>query len=80
MSHVRLNNESAKFVTNYIIGTPRNLLLGAGLSYAIQNELYTHIPIIILTPSVYTGYQVYSKKDNIISWLLEHKKKFTRWF
>ena len=80
MSLVRLNNESMKFVTNFIVGTPRNFLLGAGLSYAIQNEYYTQIPIIILFPSVYAGYQCYDKKDNIIKWVIENKNKFTRWF
>jgi hypothetical protein len=80
MSHVRLNNESMKYVTNFIVGTPRNFLLGAGLSYAIQNELYTHIPFIFLTPSIYAGYQSHNNKDSIITWIIEQKKKYTKWF
>jgi hypothetical protein len=69
-----------KYVTNFIISTPRNFLLGVGLSYSIQNELYTHIPFIIITPSIYAGYQTYDNKDNIIKWIIENKKKFTKWF
>jgi hypothetical protein len=80
MSFTKLNNESTKFITNYIIGTPRNVLLGIGLAHAIQNELYIHIPIIFLTPSVYAGYNAYNNKDNIITWMVEQKKKFRRWY
>jgi hypothetical protein len=69
-----------KYVTNFIVGTPRNFLLGAGLSYAIQNELYTHIPFIFLTPSIYAGYQSHNNKDSIITWIIEQKKKYTKWF
>lgn len=70
MSYTWANlNQPSKVIYTYIIGTPRNLLLGASLSYAIQKKLFIHIPIIFLFPSVYTGYQVYDNKEKIISWL-----------
>jgi hypothetical protein len=65
----KLNTESTKVVTNYVFGTTRNVLLGGGLAYAMQNEFYLHIPVIVIFPSIYTGYQMYSNKDNIISWI-----------
>ena len=46
---------------NYI----HQLLLGAGISYSIQNEKYLHIPLIILSPSIYAGYHCYKNKDKI---------------
>ena len=80
MSFTKLQNESTKYITNYIVGTPRNVLLGIGLAHAIQNEYYTHIPLIFLTPSVYAGYNAYNNKDNIITWMVVQKKKFTKCF
>ena len=65
----RLNNESAKIVTNYVIGSTRNILLGGSLSYAIEKENYYHIPLIVFFPSVYTGYQAYKNKNDIVKWL-----------
>jgi hypothetical protein len=70
----KLTTESAKVVTNYVVGTTRNVLLGAGLAYAIKNEFYLHVPVIVIFPSVYAGYQMYSNKNDILSWI---NKAFT---
>jgi hypothetical protein len=43
-------------------GSLRNVLLGAGIAYAIEKEQYTHIPIVFVFPSVYAGYQLYKNK------------------
>ena len=60
--------------THYIFGTIRNILLGAGMSYAINKEKYTHIPIIFLAPSIYAGYHLYENKEAVKSFL-EGKSK-----
>ena len=65
----KLTTESTKVITNYVVGTTRNVLLGSGLAYAMQNEFYLHVPVIVIFPSIYTGYQMYSNKENIISWI-----------
>ena len=52
-------------VTQYIYGTSRNLLLGAGLSYAWSKENYIHIPIIFFAPSIYAGYHLYENKEAV---------------
>jgi hypothetical protein len=65
----KLTTESTKIVTNYVFGTTRNVLLGSGLAYAVQNEFYLHVPVIVIFPSIYAGYQMYSNKENIISWI-----------
>jgi hypothetical protein len=44
----------------------RNILLGAGLCFSIQQEKYWHIPAVVLCPSVYAGYQTFKYKDPIV--------------
>jgi len=69
----RLNSEIVnKLVTNnnhYIFGTTRNIFLGAGLCFAIENEKNWEIPIAILFPSIYIGYQSFKNRDTIISYV-----------
>ncbi len=46
------------------------LLMGAGFAYAREeNTLDKHLPLIVLMPSAYAGYQVYSNRNKIGSWL-----------
>ncbi len=47
------------------IGVVRNILLGAGLAYAMQKEKYWHIPIAFVTPAVYVGYHAYTQRDSL---------------
>jgi hypothetical protein len=46
-------------------GTARNVLLGAGLAYAISEEKYVHAPVAIIFPSIYVGYQSYTNREAI---------------
>jgi len=69
MLQSKLTTESTKVITNYVVGTSRNVLLGGGLAYAMQNEFYSHIPVIVVFPSIYAGYQMYSNKNDIVSWI-----------
>lgn len=67
----RLNSEIVnKLVTNnnhYIFGTTRNILLGAGLCFAIENKKYWETPVVFIFPSIYVGYQSFKNRDYIIS-------------
>jgi hypothetical protein len=54
-------------IQHYVFGTTRNILSGAGLCYAIQNQKYLEIPLTIFFPSVYAGYHLFKNKDWIIS-------------
>jgi hypothetical protein len=67
--------ESVKHTTVHFTGTLRNLLLGACLHYAIQREEYTHIPLIIIFPSIYAGYHSHRNKDLLLDWVIETKRK-----
>jgi hypothetical protein len=57
-------------LTHYVMGFPRSLVLGMGLSYAIETKKYLHIPLTILFPSVYAGYQAYKNRNDIMQWLI----------
>jgi hypothetical protein len=68
--------EPIKFMTLSMFGTPRNILLGAGLYYAVEERKeYLHIPIVITFPSVYAGYHLYKHRDDAAIWI----KKLRRW-
>jgi hypothetical protein len=69
-----------RYITNYHLGSIRNVLLGAGLCFAVQNERYTHIPIIIIVPSIYAGYNLFENKDNVVKWLKTFKTEVKKTF
>jgi hypothetical protein len=71
----RLGNESVKHTATYFFGTARSVLLGIGLSHAIEYENYEHIPLILIVPSVYAGYHAHRNKDSILDWIIASKKK-----
>lgn len=56
-------------ITSVVFGTTRNLIFGAGLCYAVKKEEYLHIPVIVLFPSIYAGFQLFSQKDAVKEWL-----------
>jgi hypothetical protein len=47
-------------------GVVSGFLFGAGLSYSVQTEKYWHIPLVLLFPAAYTGYQIFKNKQEII--------------
>jgi hypothetical protein len=53
-------------VSLHQFGALRSLLLGAGLSYAVQQERYMHIPIVVVFPTAYAGYHMYKNKEDIL--------------
>ncbi len=56
-----------------MLGPTRNLLLGAGLCYAVKKEQYFHVPVIIIFPSIYAGYHLYENKELVVRWIKEIK-------
>jgi hypothetical protein len=68
MNAFRAQTEPSKIVTQYVFGPVRNFMLGAGLCYAIENEKYLHLPLVVLFPSIYAGYQSYNNKDHIFAY------------
>ena len=45
-----------------IISPIHGLILGSSLCFAIDRKKYSHIPIILIAPSIYCGYQLYNNK------------------
>ena len=64
--HHKINAETIRLIIHSSIN---GLLIGAGICYTIQSEKYIHIPLVILFPSVYTGYHSYKNKDKILEWI-----------
>lgn len=57
--------DSSRFLTlKHVYYTPfRNMILGAGLGYAVQQEsYYMHVPLVVLFPSVYAGYHTFNNR------------------
>lgn len=59
-----MSNLISNFSNIHVTGAFRNILLGGGLCYSIEKEKYWHIPIILLSPSIYAGYNLYNNKDS----------------
>ncbi len=62
-------------VHNFVYGTTRNLLAGASLCYAIENEKYIEIPLIIFFPSIYAGYNLFKNRDTLIKLVKDINKR-----
>ena len=50
-------------------GAARNVLLGAGLAFAISEEKYLHTPVAFVFPSIYVGYQSYKNREAIAGFI-----------
>jgi len=72
--------EPIRYITNHHFGSFRNVLLGAGLCYAVQNEKYTHLPVIFIFPSIYAGYNLFENKEDVIKWLKTFKTEVKKTF
>jgi hypothetical protein len=59
----------------YLFTPFRNILLGAGLAYCIQQENYYHIPLVIIFPSVYAGYHTFKNQDTLRTEALSFMKE-----
>lgn len=69
MNYQKLSTEGVKHITQIYGGSIRNVLLGASACYAIEQENYIHIPLIFFVPSVYSGYHLFKKREEVKTWL-----------
>ena len=67
-----MNQVIANVIHNARITTARNLLMGAGLGYCVSEEKWLHLPVVVLVPSVYAGYQLYQNRRVVASFLQRH--------
>jgi len=45
--------------------------LGGGLCYIIEEKKYTHIPLFVLFPEAYCGYNIYKHRDTAIKSIIK---------
>ena len=58
-------------VITYKLGSPvRNFFMGAGLCYSLDQKKPWHIPVVLVAPTVYAGYQMYKQRDPIAQWFV----------
>jgi hypothetical protein len=69
---------TAQVFTHHLIDTTRSVLLGVGLAYAIEEKLYSHLPLTFLFPATYAGYQIYSNRAKILSWTHAQRSPLSR--
>ena len=55
----------------YSTGNARAFMLGGGLGYIVSNGFWHHIPLVILNPFVYSSYQLFVSKKDVIKWCKE---------
>jgi len=46
----------------------------------MQNERYTHLPVIFLVPSIYAGYNLFENKEDVIKLLKTFKTEVKKTF
>ena len=56
-------NQPIRIFVNRFSNLPYNLVFGAGLAWAIENETYSHIPVVLIFPGSYAGYQLWKNRD-----------------
>ena len=44
--------------------------LGGGLCYILEEKKYTHIPLFVLFPEAYCGYNIYKNRDTAIKYIV----------
>ena len=45
--------------------------LGGGLCYILEEKKYTHIPLFVLFPEAYCGYNMYKHRDAAIKYIVK---------
>lgn len=56
-------------VQHYVFGTTRNILAGAGLCFAVENQRYLEVPLALVFPSIYAGYHLFKNRDQFTQWI-----------
>ena len=69
MNYQKVSSEGVKYITQIYGGSLRNVFIGAGISYAIEQENYIEIPLICIIPSIYSGYHLFKRREEVQTWL-----------
>lgn len=58
-----ISDAGEKIIMNSFV---THFMRGAGIAYCVSEEKYLHIPLVIIFPGTYTGYQMYNNRNIII--------------
>ncbi len=58
-------------IMTYTANAGSMFFLGCGTAYIIEEKKYEHLPIFVLFPSIYCGYNMYKNRDKIIKYILK---------
>ncbi len=50
------------------------LLLGGAVSFVIEKQTYSHLPLAFVFPAIYTGYHVFKQRENCMRFIGMEKK------
>jgi hypothetical protein len=64
--HQRILQNAGNVEYVKIFTTSRNVLLGAGLCYSVEHNNYSHIPLVVVFPSIYAGYHMFKNREKIL--------------
>ncbi len=42
-----------------------SMFAGVGIAFNVERDTYSHIPLAVLFPMTYAGYQIYRNRDEI---------------
>ncbi len=51
-----------------------SFFLGAGLCYSIETKKYSHIPLICIFPTIYSGYHLFKNKVEVKNYIISCDK------
>ncbi len=71
---IQLKNAMPNFIRLKHFTPVRNIMLGGGLCFAIERGELWHLPIAVLVPSVYVGYQTYAARDRVRAFIVDTPK------
>ena len=67
-------NQPIRIFVNRFSNLPHNLLFGAGLGWAIENETYAHVPVVLVFPGAYAGYQLWRNREKMFPQCNENRR------
>jgi hypothetical protein len=61
-----MNKLTIPMIKSMIPNSISLFFLGCGSAYIMEEKKYTHIPLFVLFPEAYCGYNIFKHRDTII--------------
>lgn len=66
-----MNKLTIPIIKSMIPNSISLFFLGGGLCYIMEEKKYTHIPLFVLFPEAYCGYNIYKHRDTAIKYIVK---------